>query len=238
MLSDSKKRSSYDTFGHAGVNTNGEGFDGFENFGGFGDIFDAFFGGSTRRSATSARRGADLQVDISIDFVKRCSGPTRRSSSAQRDLLPLPGRALGARNVPGHLRSVPGDRAVRRSQQGIFGQFTAGLDVHNVSRRGSCHHVALLELPRRGNGDAQTASWSLPFPRGSRRVPRFDCRARANGHVRRIGRRPVRDRSGYATTSSSGAGDTTSSTSRTSTSLRQHWDFRSTCRPYKETRRS
>ena len=28
VLSDSKKRSSYDTFGHAGVNTNGGGFDG------------------------------------------------------------------------------------------------------------------------------------------------------------------------------------------------------------------
>ena len=101
VLSDSKKRSSYDTFGHAGVDTNGSGFDGFENFGGFGDIFDAFFGGSTRRSATSARRGADLQVDITIDFEKEVFGAEEEIEiTAQRDLLPLPGSALRARYVP------------------------------------------------------------------------------------------------------------------------------------------
>ena len=125
VLSDSKKRSSYDTFGHAGVNTNGGGFDGFENFGGFGDIFDAFFGGSTRRSATSARRGADLQVDISIDFVKAVFGADEEIEIRRSEIC---SRCRGARSEPGTSPDTcvqcRGTGQVRRSQQGIFGQFT------------------------------------------------------------------------------------------------------------------
>ena len=98
VLSDSKKRSSYDTFGHAGVDTNGSGFDGFENFGGFGDIFDAFFGGSTRRSATSARRGADLQVDITIDFEKAVFGAEEEIEIRRNEIC---SRCRGARSEPG-----------------------------------------------------------------------------------------------------------------------------------------
>ena len=45
VLSDPKRRATYDQFGHAGVSGNGaRGFEGFDNFGGVGDIFDAFFG--------------------------------------------------------------------------------------------------------------------------------------------------------------------------------------------------
>ncbi|CAI7996838.1 Chaperone protein DnaJ, partial [Geodia barretti] len=85
------------------VGTNGSGFDGFENFGGFGDIFDAFFGGSTRRSATSARRGADLQVDITIDFEKASSVPRRRS----RSVATRSARAAGAHAQSRSRRPTP-----------------------------------------------------------------------------------------------------------------------------------
>jgi molecular chaperone DnaJ len=125
VLSDSKKRSNYDTFGHAGVNTNGGGFDGFENFGGFGDIFDAFFGGSGRRSATAARRGTDLQVDITIDFEKAVFGAEEDIEIRRNEIC---SRCRGARSEPGTSPETcvqcRGSGQVRRSQQGIFGQFT------------------------------------------------------------------------------------------------------------------
>ena len=55
VLTDPQKRAAYDRFGHAGLGQNGaQGFEGFETFGGFGDIFDAFFGGGSTRSRTSA----------------------------------------------------------------------------------------------------------------------------------------------------------------------------------------
>ena len=47
VLSDAKKRATYDRYGHAATAgaAGGRGFDGFDTFGGFGDIFDAFFSG-------------------------------------------------------------------------------------------------------------------------------------------------------------------------------------------------
>lgn len=80
VLSDKQKRSSYDQFGKAGVGGNGQGgfggFGGFDssqfdgmNFGGFGDIFDTFFGGGQgRTSSAGPRKGADLEMVITLSF--------------------------------------------------------------------------------------------------------------------------------------------------------------------------
>ena len=130
VLSDSKKRSDYDRFGHGGVNGNGaRGFDGFDNFGGFGDIFDAFFGGGTRTRTSSAKRGADLQYSMSVEFeeavfsaekefgiqrIEVCSG-CRGSRSAQG-------------SSPTMCANCGGTGQVRRAHQSIFGQFVQVTD--------------------------------------------------------------------------------------------------------------
>ena len=44
ILSDEQKRSAYDQFGHAGVDTSAGGGPGFGGASGFGDIFDTVFG--------------------------------------------------------------------------------------------------------------------------------------------------------------------------------------------------
>jgi molecular chaperone DnaJ len=85
ILSDPSKKERYDQFGHAGVDPSygGGGFSG--GFGGFGsmddisDIFSSFFGssfgGSSRSSsANGARRGQDIQVNITISFMEACNG--------------------------------------------------------------------------------------------------------------------------------------------------------------------
>ena len=60
VLSDPDKRTTYDRFGHAGVDGAAgggpQGFDGFQHFDGFGDIFDAFFGGNGRGGRGAGRR--------------------------------------------------------------------------------------------------------------------------------------------------------------------------------------
>lgn len=70
ILSDDGKRARYDQFGHDGLRgAGGGGFDpsGFPDFADiFGDIFG--FGGQTQGGRTRARRGADLQYDLEIDF--------------------------------------------------------------------------------------------------------------------------------------------------------------------------
>ncbi|HET6380892.1 MAG TPA: molecular chaperone DnaJ [candidate division Zixibacteria bacterium] len=86
VLSDRQRRTAYDMFGHAGVDSAsagaGGGFEGFGGFGPFGDIFDAFFGGSpagTRRRQR-VQPGSDLRYDLTIDFAEAVTGVTREIS--------------------------------------------------------------------------------------------------------------------------------------------------------------
>jgi molecular chaperone DnaJ len=79
VLSDAKKRSAYDQFGHAGVDTSmgGGGF----GFGGesFSDIFsdvfgDIFGGGGGGRRRSRAQRGADLRYNLDLTLEEAVAG--------------------------------------------------------------------------------------------------------------------------------------------------------------------
>lgn len=81
ILSDDQKRGIYDQFGHAGLQGYGGGFGHHFNssddiFSAFGDIFEDFFGmgSSGGRSRSRARRGQDLQTEISVEFLESCAG--------------------------------------------------------------------------------------------------------------------------------------------------------------------
>jgi len=82
-LSNEQKRAQYDQFGSAGASGMGGGAGGFGGFGGFGqqqggmefdmnDIFDMFGGGGSRRGRS--RRGADISVEVTIDFADSIFG--------------------------------------------------------------------------------------------------------------------------------------------------------------------
>ena len=82
VLNDSQKKSTYDQFGHAGMEgMGGGGFGGFGG-GGFEDIFSSMFGGGGGfggfggggRSANAARRGADLEKTLIITFEEAAFG--------------------------------------------------------------------------------------------------------------------------------------------------------------------
>ncbi|MFH1776865.1 MAG: molecular chaperone DnaJ [Candidatus Omnitrophota bacterium] len=90
VLSDEQKRSQYDRFGHAGIDSRysyedifrGADFSGFEDlfrggifediFSGFG--FDIFGSGGSQRQGTRARRGVDLQYKMQIGFEEAAFG--------------------------------------------------------------------------------------------------------------------------------------------------------------------
>ena len=80
VLSDEKRKTNYDQFGHAafeGAGGGGQGFGGFDfNSSSFSDIFEDFFGdfgggGSSRRSSN---RGNDLRYDVSISLEEAYKG--------------------------------------------------------------------------------------------------------------------------------------------------------------------
>jgi molecular chaperone DnaJ len=81
ILSDAEKRSSYDRFGHAGINSQYSQEDIFRNadFSDFSDLFGDFFGfGSIFGGGRSRgpQRGADLQYDLRFTFEEAFKGKT------------------------------------------------------------------------------------------------------------------------------------------------------------------
>lgn len=84
ILSDPKKRSAYDQFGHAGVDASmGGGPGGFGGFGGgfsgesfsevFGDVFGDIFGGGGR-ARSGVQRGADLRYNLELTLEEAVGG--------------------------------------------------------------------------------------------------------------------------------------------------------------------
>ena len=81
VLSDSERKQSYDSFGHAAFENGAGGRGGFGNFdfsGSFSDIFEDFFsdfgGRSGRRSRRTNFRGSDLRYDLSITLEEAYKG--------------------------------------------------------------------------------------------------------------------------------------------------------------------
>ncbi|MEX2352985.1 MAG: molecular chaperone DnaJ, partial [Gammaproteobacteria bacterium] len=80
VLSDERKRSAYDQFGHAGVEGGVGGGHG-AGPGGFGDIFDSVFGdifGGGRAGGERVFRGADLRYDLDLNLEEAVNGTTTR----------------------------------------------------------------------------------------------------------------------------------------------------------------
>lgn len=88
VLSDSKKRSAYDQFGHAGVDgMSGFGGGGFAGAGNmndvFSDIFGDIFGGGGqrgRRRGSSGVPGEDIQQEVDITFLEAAKGITKQTT--------------------------------------------------------------------------------------------------------------------------------------------------------------
>jgi molecular chaperone DnaJ len=130
----------------------GQPFAGFD-FGGFGDIFDAFFGGTTRRRR-EAQRGADRRVSLEIDLPEAAFGCEREIEVQRVELCP---RCGGKRAEPGsqpaRCPACNGSGEVRRVQRSFFGQFVNIAACSQCQGEGSIITQACKEC--RGGGRQQ-----------------------------------------------------------------------------------
>ncbi len=91
VLSDSKKRQIYDTYGHDGLKNSGyRGPGNFDDvFSSFGDIFGDLFGFGGARSQARKRNGPitgnDLRYDLVISFMEAVHGGNREVQLTRRD---------------------------------------------------------------------------------------------------------------------------------------------------------
>lgn len=130
VLSDPQKRAAYNQFGHAGAEGNfAGGAGGFGGFGDFdfdifGDIFDLFRGGGRRRR-TGPERGADLRVDLAIEFKDAVFGSTTTVTVPRVEVCPV---CHGNRAKPGTaIKTCPrcqGTGEVHYVQNTAFGRFS------------------------------------------------------------------------------------------------------------------
>lgn len=77
ILSDPKKRSAYDQFGHAGVDPSMGGQGGYSGAEGFGDIFGDVFGdifGGGGRQRSNVQRGSDLRYNLELSLEEAVAG--------------------------------------------------------------------------------------------------------------------------------------------------------------------
>lgn len=74
VLSDKQKRSAYDQFGHAGVDSSMGGGQGFGFGDVFEDIFENIFSGGRRTRGSHGQRGADLQYNIQLTLEEAALG--------------------------------------------------------------------------------------------------------------------------------------------------------------------
>lgn len=143
VLSDDQKRSQYDQFGQAFESAGGPGAGGFnvnfEDLGGFGDIFEQFFGGRGQREGRQVRRGEDVAVDVTIDFIESAQGVTREVTTT---LFQTCEHCHGNGAEPGTpIKDCPncqGTGVINRHQQTMFGTFvqrTACPECHGEGKK-------------------------------------------------------------------------------------------------------
>jgi molecular chaperone DnaJ len=123
VLSDAKKRASYDRYGRV---SNADVF-GFEDlgFGGLGDIFDAFFGASTTTSKRrSPQKGANLQANLTLSFEEAIFGAEKQFETWRIENCSVC-QGLGSQpgTNPQKCPNCNGNGEVRRVQQSFFGRF-------------------------------------------------------------------------------------------------------------------
>ncbi len=80
VLNDSEKRQIYDRFGHEGLSgrSGGAGFSNVDDiFSQFGDIFGDIFGFGRQQRRGGPQRGADLRLDLELEFEEAVFGTSR-----------------------------------------------------------------------------------------------------------------------------------------------------------------
>lgn len=123
VLSDPEKRQIYDRYGHEGLQQSGfQGFRNFEDvFSSFGDIFEEFFGfGSSRSRRNVVRRGADLRLDLTIEFMESVFGKETEIEVSRHEVCEdCRGQGTKGGAAPSVCSSCGGRGQVTRSQ-GFF----------------------------------------------------------------------------------------------------------------------
>ncbi len=178
VLSDDKKRSSYDQFGSAdgpqgfgggygggqGGGFGGFDFSGFQNgsgvefdMGDLGDIFGDFFGGGMGRGRAQSRRGRDISTEIDISFEDSVFGVERKvliTKQSQCDICSGSGAKKGTKTNT--CTTCNGQGKVREMKRSMLGTFQTVVECSKCEGAGKIPEEKCTEC--RGAGVARKQS--------------------------------------------------------------------------------
>lgn len=121
ILSDAQKRSAYDQFGHAGVDSSmGGGAQGFGGFGGFNDIFENIFGGGGRGGYSGPRAGDDLEYRLNLTLEQAVHGAKVDIQIPRRETCDTCHGTGAAEGTSPETCTTCGGHGKVRQQQGFF----------------------------------------------------------------------------------------------------------------------
>ncbi|MFI3114640.1 MAG: molecular chaperone DnaJ [Clostridia bacterium] len=142
VLSDDTKKSRYDQFGHAGVDSNyggggfGGGYGGFEDVD-LGDIFGSFFGsgGSARRNGP--RKGESQRVSLSLTFEEAAFGCTKTININRTETCSsCSGSGAKSSSDVETCQTCGGAGQIRQTQRTPFGTFQSNATCPKCGGRG------------------------------------------------------------------------------------------------------
>ena len=167
VLSDSKKRAEYDTYGRSYSGIHGNGGESGASWGGFGgagggmefdlnDIFQGFqgfsdiFGGGARAGSARAR-GRDISIDIELSLQEAVFGVTRNILLTKNNVCTTCG-STGADKKEGMATCATcnGNGKIRETRQSILGSFTTVRECTVCDGRGTIPKVACATCGGRG----------------------------------------------------------------------------------------
>lgn len=153
VLSDGKKRQTYDRYGHAGLN--GMDMPNFSDAQSVFDLFGSFFGDifGQRGGRRGPRQGGDLKIDIEIDLVEAFHGTTKEVVISREDhCSECGGKGSRKGTQPSTCRRCNGQGAVFLNQ-GFFRlqQACPGCGGHGkviTDPCPNCHGRSVVEMRR------------------------------------------------------------------------------------------
>lgn len=161
VLSDSKKRAEYDTYGRSYSSAQAGGAHG--GFGGFGgahgvefdlnDIFEGFgdiFGGGSRRGGSTAR-GRDISIDIELTLKDAVFGVTRKVLLSKNNVCTTcNGNGADPKAGTTECTTCNGNGKIRETRQSILGSFTTVRECTVCDGRGTVPKVTCATCGGRG----------------------------------------------------------------------------------------
>lgn len=183
VLSDPKKRATYNQFGHAGMGGGGFGFDpGFGSS--FSDIFDNIFGDIFGGGGSQPSAGVDLRYNMEISFEEAAFG-TERTITFERESTCAACTGNGAKpgTTPKKCKTCRGSGQMHFNQ----GFFTLSRTCSSCLGRGAIVEQRCDDCGGRGRTKSET-SVQVKIPAGIDSDQRL--RLRGEGEVAEPGGRP------------------------------------------------